>query len=236
MKRVAAASLVLSIIALVSACATGVPGSGSGTGLVAPSEGVGESAELDAAWLDDGRMIGLVTWGSSTCVPTVDGVSAEGQIVRVALIDAEADACTADMAARVTLITTPESLDVGKDVTIAVSGAIESSDELEGDAALAGPGGMTDNLPSAGWADDLIVILSWGSSTCVPVLEKIEATGAAELTATFAEVPDDQVCTMDIGPRALVSDAPELEEDDDAFLVMLGDEFDNVRVPILGER
>jgi hypothetical protein len=52
---------------------------------------------------------------------------------------------------------------------------------------------------------------------------------------TFETPPADQVCTMDMAPRATVAFVEGLEEDVDVSLVLAGSpELDNVRVPIYG--
>src|SRR5690606_34524378 len=101
---------------------------------------------------------------------------------------------------------------------------------------LAG-GGETDYAPSAGWTgeDGQFVILTWGSSSCAPMAETVTASGPAEVTVIFATPPTDQVCTMDMAPRALITAVDGLDADDDAevFAVLTGAEFDNVRIPIV---
>ncbi|QYF97094.1 hypothetical protein [Microbacterium sp. PAMC21962] len=91
--------------------------------------------------------------------------------------------------------------------------------------------------PSAGWTQDegQFVFLTYGSSSCVPVVEDIAATGAAEVTITFAEPEPNQVCTMDFAPRAAVGWVEGLESTTEAELVLTGGaEFPDVRIPIYG--
>lgn len=205
-----------------------------------PTDGGSTEAEIDAAWLDDGRIIGLVTIGSSTCVPAADDATlqADGSLA-VTLVEPDADAaCTADMAPRVTLVEVPEDVDPSQDLAITVTGdGYSGTAELDGVDGLTG-GGMTDYLPSAGWTetDGQFVLLTWGSSTCVPVISEVAASGPAEVTVTFETPPADQVCTMDMAPRATLAVVDGLEEDSDVELVLSGGpEFDNVRIPIYGE-
>ena len=134
----------------LAGCATPVASAPSAS----PSAGGGSTeAEVDAAWLDDGRIIGLVTMGSSTCVPAADEATlqADGSLA-VTLVEPDAETvCTADMAPRVTLVEVPEGVDPSEDLAITVSGdGYSASTELAGVEGLAG-GGMTDYLPSAGW-------------------------------------------------------------------------------------
>lgn len=206
-----------------------------------PSNGEpGMVVEPDAAWLDDGRIIGIVTTGSSTCVPAADDATlqADGSLA-ITLVEPDAEtACTSDLVPRVTLVEVPENVDPSEDLAITVAGEGSSgSVELDGVDELAG-GGMTDYLPSAGWTetDGQFVFLTWGSSTCVPVISDVAASGPAEVTVTFETPPAGQVCTMDMAPRAAVAVVEGLEEDDDVSLVLAGSpEFDNVSVPIYGE-
>jgi hypothetical protein len=203
------------------------------------SDGSSES-EIDAAWLDDGRMIGLVTYGSSGCVPIAEDATLEADgSLSVSLLEPEEDqVCTTDYAPRVTLVGVPEGVDPSKDLAITVSGdGIEGGAELDGVEGLAG-GASTEYMPSAGWTetDGQFVLLTWGSSSCAPVISTVEATGPAEVTVTFQTPPADQVCTMDMAPRAAVAVVDGLEEDTGVTLVLTGSpEFDNVSVPIYGE-
>lgn len=204
-----------------------------------PTTGDSTEVEIDAAWLDDGRIIGLVTTGSSTCVPAADEATLEADgSLSVTLVEPDADtACTRDLVPRVTLVEVPEGVDPSKDLAITVTGdGYSGSTDLEGVDGLAG-GGMTDYLPSAGWTDTdgQFVLLTWGSSSCVPVISDVAASAPAEVTVTFETPAADQVCTMDMAPRATVAFVEGLEEDDDVSLVLAGSpEFDNVRVPIYG--
>lgn len=236
-RRLTLPIVVLLAGGVLAGCASSVADAPSGS----PSGGASDTAiELDAAWLDDGRIIGLVTMGSSTCVPAADdaALQADGSLA-VTLMEPDADTvCTADMAPRVTLVEVPEGVDPSEDLVITVSGdGTSGTVELDGADDLTG-GGMTEYLPSAGWTetDGQFVFLTWGSSTCVPVISEVAATGPAEVTVTFQAPPEDQVCTMDMAPRAAVTSVEGLEEDDDVTLVLAGTpEFDGVSVPIYGE-
>jgi hypothetical protein len=227
------------VLLLAGGAIAGCASSPSAAPSAAPTTGDGTEVEIDAAWLDDGRIIGLVTTGSSTCIPAADEATldADGSLA-VTLVEPDADtACTRDLVPRVTLVEVPEGVDPSMDLAITVSGdGYSGSTDLEGVEGLAG-GGMTDYLPSAGWTDTdgQFVLLTWGSSSCVPVVSDVAASGPAEVTVTFETPPADQVCTMDMAPRATVAFVEGLEEDGDVSLVLAGSpEFDNVRVPIYG--
>ncbi|MFI8592997.1 hypothetical protein ACIGCK_01005 [Microbacterium sp. NPDC078428] len=205
---------------------------------LAPTEDVVE-IEADAAWLDGGRMIGLVTWGSSSCVPTVEDTAMldNGTLVVSLLEPEEGTACTRDLAPRVTLVDVPEAVDPTRDLEIEVTGSgIMGDAELDGVAGLAS-GGETDYLPSAGWVDEdgMFVVLTWGSSGCPPVLQDAVATGPAEVTVTFENPPADQVCTADMAPRSTLVTVDGVEKDAGAVAILTGSsEFAAVRVDIIG--
>jgi hypothetical protein len=78
------------------------------------------------------------------------------------------------------------------------------------------------------------VLVTWGSSTCVPAVDSTSASGAAEVTVTFVDPPADEVCTMDMVARGLVTSVAELTEDEGVTAVLVGSDFDSVRVPIYG--
>lgn len=193
--------------------------------------------DLGAAWLDDGRMIAIVTIGSSTCVPVADAPTYADGVLAVPLADADTkQACTRDLVPRATLVTVPEDVDPSKDLKVEVTGQnLDGQVELAGVAGLAG-GGETDYNPSAGWATTggQFVILTWGSSTCVPVIKDVAATGAAEVTVTYETPPANQVCTMDMAPRAAVTAVNDLDDSSDVQLILTGGDFDNVKIPIYG--
>ncbi|GAA1919103.1 hypothetical protein GCM10009775_09580 [Microbacterium aoyamense] len=224
----------IALVALLSGCATPAGGSGGATPIESDS---GSEIEVDAAWLDGGRMIGLVTQGSSTCIPTASDVTLSDGSLEVTLEEPAADTpCTRDMVSRVTLVAVPEGVDPTQDLDIWVTGeGYYGETDLDGVEGLVA-GGETDYLPSAGWAgsDGEFLLLTWGSSTCVPVLENAEATGAAEVTLTFQTPPADQVCTMDMAPRGQVVFVDGPEDDEGVFAILTGGEFAGARVPIVG--
>ncbi|GAA3635293.1 hypothetical protein GCM10022200_18250 [Microbacterium awajiense] len=231
--RTLAAAAAASALLLLAGCATS-PGGGDATTGPSPSDDPA-AAELAAAWLDSGRAVGLVTWGSSTCQPTAI-VEPEGQTLRVELVDDAQAACTRDYVPRATVLGVPEDVDATENLEIIVTGdAYSGRVELDGLDPEYVVEGMTDYEPSAGWTDidGMFVILTWGSSGCPPVLEDVTETAEAEITATFADPPADQVCTADMAPRGTVAYVDALSEDSDVELVLVGDGYDSVRVPIL---
>ncbi|WP_194421494.1 hypothetical protein [Microbacterium abyssi] len=244
------AAAALAAALLLTGCAWS-PGGQSPESSATPDDG-GTTApvssdDVEAAWLDDGRMFAIVTWGSSTCIPVVDEITAEGQNVAVSLIDAPSadgaeQACTADLAPRASVGAFPEGVDPTKDVEFTVTmGDVTDDVDLDGNAALTGvPGDTTEFAPSAGWFDDEgIVLLTWGSSTCPPMVEGVEEQ-AGGATVTFTT--QDGVCTMDMAGRATViglsdDDAADddADRDDGEFtLTLVGDNLDGTVSVIRG--
>ena len=78
------------------------------------------------------------------------------------------------------------------------------------------------------------VILTWGSSTCVPVIADVAATGPAEVTVTYEAEPENQVCTMDMVSRGAVTAVNYLEEDSDVVAILTKGGFLGLKVPIYG--
>lgn len=244
----AAAGLVLLLGGMLTACATPA-GSESGSG-VSPSGSSsapaatggsddatgGDDADVDAAWLDGGRLIGVVTYGSSTCVPEVGEVTLDGAVLTVELIDDAEAACTRDFVPRVNVVGAAD-IDPTQKLEVRVTGDAYAGDaDLDALPADLVGGAETDYLPSAGWTDEdgQFVILTWGSSGCPPEIASVEATGATEVTATFVDPPADQVCTMDMAPRALVAAVAGVEDEDALVeLVLTGGEFTGQRATIL---
>ncbi|WP_417509987.1 hypothetical protein [Microbacterium sp.] len=233
-RLVLSASAALAAALLLVGC-TGSAGEQPPTSSAAPDDSnstddIGD--DFEAAWLDNGRMFSIVTWGSSSCVPIVDEISAEGQKVTVSLVDApNADGservCTADFAPRASIGGLPEGVDPTKDVEFIVTlGDITEDVELDGNAALTGTGGeATDYEPSAGWFDDDgIVLLTWGSSTCPPIVENVEVQDAG---ATVTFTTEDGACTMDMVPRAtLLGMSDDVDDDEDFTLTLVGGNLD----------
>ncbi|WP_091229968.1 hypothetical protein [Microbacterium sp. 3J1] len=228
--RAVAALSALGAVLLIAGCTIG-PGATSPSSTSLPSSGPGQSSDdsddLEGTLLDDGRMFAVVTFGSSTCIPQVDTVTAEGQTVSVTLMDVDAGgetekACTTDLAPRASVGALPEGVDPTKEITLQVTyGDMVDDVEIDGDASLMGaPGSPTEYLPSAGWLDDgSLVLLTWGSSGCPPVVDTLEGSGNTG-TATFV-TDENQACTMDMAPRATILSFGDDEVEDDGFTLTL---------------
>lgn len=238
--RLAAALSSFAAILLIAGC-TATPGADTPTSSPAPSANTGDDAnDVEGVLLDDGRMFAVVTWGSSGCIPQVDEVSADGQTVTVNLVDIEPEGedekvCTTDFVPRASAGALPEGVDPTAEITLkVVYGDITDDVELDGDPAFTGkPGESTEYQPSAGWFDDgSLVLLTWGSSSCAPVVESVDGSGNAG-TVTFV-TDDEQVCTMDMAPRTTIVAFPEdAVEDDDFTLTLVGGGLEGT-VKVLG--
>lgn len=235
LRRLLPSALAFAAVTLLAAgCANGPASPAPTSSAGDPSGTAGSDAgspfdrngqDVEAAWLDDGRMISVVTWGSSSCRPHIEDVQAEGQSVTVTMADEDAQACTEDLVPRAVLAMLPEGVDVTEDVEVrVVYGDLTADVDLDGlDAA---PQGQSEGQPSAGWFDDDgIVLLTYGSSSCTPVVDDVKMTDAGA-TVTFAEVAD-RVCTMDFAPRATVITLLDEHDDDAPFtLTLVGDHLD----------
>ncbi|GAA3905241.1 hypothetical protein [Microbacterium invictum] len=223
-RRIALASAALVAFALaLTGCATNA----------APAGVLAGEVDVDAAWLDGGRMIALVTWGSSTCVPVATDVTVgvDGGL-DVALEDPETDACTADLALRVTPVGVPESIDIAQELDIRVTYEVDGWGETDLDAYDGGT--VEPYTPSAAAIDDdVIAILTWGSSSCAPVVASAEFDG--ETTLVVFETPaSDQVCTMDMAPRVTLASAFNADEAATVTLSGGSDFTDPVTIPLVG--
>lgn len=235
--RLAAVLTSVAAMLLVVGC-TSTPGSDTPTNSPPPSADSGDDTDGDdrddfeGVLLDDGRMFAVVTWGSSTCVPQIDQVAAEGQTVTVSLVEVDSEetekVCTSDLAPRASVGALPEGVDPTQEITLQVSyGDLSDDVDLDGGSFAGTPGTSTEYLPSAGWFEDGgLVLLTWGSSSCAPVLESVEAAGNAG-TVTFV-TDEEQVCTMDMAPRAtIIAFGDDTVEDDGPFtLTMVGGALD----------
>ena len=221
----------------LAGCATDAGDPGAATD---PTDGAATEIEVDGAWLEGGHAIGVITQGSSTCVPTVSDVSlgADG-VVAVTLVDAGAEyvVCTRDMVPRVSLASLPEGVDATKDLTVDVTWAEASgSVTLPGIPALEPTEPNVEGTPSAGWTsvNGEFVIVTYGSSSCPEIVENTEVSGDAAVTVTFATPPADKVCTADFAPRAVLAFADGLADQPNVTLSLTGGGVADTDIPILG--
>lgn len=225
---------------LLTGCATGAASAPENTaGTVTPTpdaEGSASSGAVEAAWLDAGRSIAIVTRGSSTCVPVVDGEPrVAGDALTVTLGESTRSDCTRDMAPRATLVGLPTGVDPTRSLEVIVEGAAEGRTTLAPLAAA--PSDATEFSPSAGWVDARsIAIVTYGSSGCPPTVESVTATGS-DIAVQFATPPADQVCTMDIAPRVTLADLGDQAPEGDVSVVLAGGGVDPTEpIPVLGSR
>lgn len=203
-----AAATVALAAAVLAACATGVSGS-SPTGPT-PSPDASTSppsadVEVEAGWLDGGAMIAIALRGSSTCIPYADAVALTDGVLRVSLVEPD-QACTRDSVLRALAVPAPAGVTPAQPVTVDVTG-----EGYRGSATLAPAAGLTPGAgveaaqPSAGWlGPDAFALLTWGSSSCRPVVSEASAATPGEIAVTFATPPADQICTADMAPRVSV--------------------------------
>lgn len=237
MRRLAGLVAAVLVVVVLSGCSVRSDPSGTGPAPSPPAESP-SAAQVAAGWLENGRTIGVVTWGSSSCVPVGRSATVDGDTITVPLSSAAGQtACTSDYGPRVTLVATPAGVDPSRDYDLRVVGTEVVGDaDLNGVAGLAGPGAPPTDGPSAGWTDEdgLFVLVTYGSG-CRPRVEDAAATGAAEVTVTFSRPPHGQVCDMSYGPRGSVAHVSGLQESEGVTAVLNGDGLDGVRVPVVGE-
>ncbi|GAA1705227.1 hypothetical protein GCM10009808_23990 [Microbacterium sediminicola] len=217
---------ILTSLAAAGVLALGLTGCISGSD--APS---GQQIDIEATWLDDGRLIGVATSGSSTCIPTADSaeINDAGDLAVTFVEPDESTPCTADLVTRITLVTVPDGVDPSQDLEIWVTNdGYYGNVLLAGVDGLAGPGTETDYQPSAGWFQQQgqFGILTWGSSGCPPTVDTAEVTAPGEVTVTFVDPPADQACTMDMAPRTTTAFADGLSGETGVQLILTGDSFD----------
>jgi hypothetical protein len=238
MRRFAIAVATAVVALALGGCAASADGPASSSPAPSGTSGPPSThSSLAAAWVEDGRAIGVVTWGSSSCVPVGNDASVAGDVIHLRLSDAAGEtACTSDLGPRVTLVRTPDGVDPAKDYRVQVIGAgVQAEAALAGVTGLGGPSAAPTDGPTAGWtADDgLFVIVTYGSG-CRPQVEDAAATADAEVTVTFAVPPAGQVCTMSYGPRGSVATVTGLKASANVTAVLNGDGLEDVRVPIAG--
>lgn len=225
----------------LTGCATGAaPGSASPSGTASSAAPDAETAAppagVEAAWLDAGRSVAVVTWGSSSCPPVAEGATAAGDgTVSVTLADSARTDCTRDMAPRATLVSLPAGVDPTGALELTVEGVVEGRTTLS--ALPAPPADAGQFAPSAGWVDDaLVAIVTYGSSGCPPTVESVSASGS-DIVVQFATPPADQVCTMDIAPRVTLADVGEDAPEGEASVVLSGGGMESTDpIPVLGSR
>lgn len=229
----------LALLALLGAGALAFSGCASTPAAPGASGGSDDSStelEVDAAWLDGGRMVAIVTQGSGTCVPTASSVTlqADGSVA-VTLEDPAGDtACTRDLVPRATGVQLPEGANGDLELELVVTyGDLRGDTDL--DAYSGGP--VEEYAPSAGWVDDgQFALLTWGSSSCAPMVQDATVVEGNQITVTFSAPPADMVCTADMAPRVTLVAVDDVEDNVvDLTLTGGGVEFETpVQLEIVG--
>lgn len=191
--------------------------------------------DLEAAWLSGGDSIVLVTRGSSNCLPSVTEVSASGTSqLKVTLEPAAEDlACLRDFVPQFNVIEAPSDLDRSAPITLKVEylDAIATAELAAVSDYTSGTLELTD---SAGWASDTsIVLVTYGSSSCVPMLESAARDAEGNVVVNFADLATEQACTADLAPRFTFIEGIESGKTDGVNLILNGDGYAGEKVPVL---
>lgn len=219
-------SRTLSLLAVIGAgalalvgCTSTTPNSAS-SGSGAPAAG-GE-LDVDAGWLDGGRMVAIVTQGSSGCIPIATAVTlqADGSVAVTLEAPAGDVVCTADFVPRASLVVLPDDADAAAELDLVVTYG-DARGETDLDPYSGGP--VEEFAPSAGWIDDgQFAILTWGSSSCAPRIDHVLADATDSLTVVFVDPPADQMCTMDMAPRVVLATVGDVDDDSIATVTLTG--------------
>lgn len=235
-RRSTAAGAALALIAAATALAGCASSPGATTDAEPSATALPEVLELDAAWLDGGRMVGLITQGSSTCVPAAEVEGYADGVLRVTFVDDTEGPCTADFAPRVSLAAVPDDVDASENLVIEVNG-----DGYGGEVTLPGVDGLvfespSEQMPSAGWSTTAgaFVVLLWGSSGCPETITAVEVTGEASVTASLSGIPADTACTADVVPQPILAAVDGLEGVPDVELTLASPTGASYVTPILG--
>jgi hypothetical protein len=239
MSRRTRASLAgLSGALLLAVALAGCASGGTVSSTPDPSASGPQEVGVDAAWLDGGAAVAILTEGSSTCLPTADDVSYADGVLNVTLLDVSADtACTRDLVLRGIPVTLPAGVGSTDDLRIEVTGDGYAGEvDLPGVEGLVPGGGADEGTPSAGWstASGTFALLTYGSSSCRPQVQDATVSGPGQIAVTFATPPADQVCTADFAPRVTVVTVPDLDGGDSFTATLAGDTYDGTSVPIAG--
>lgn len=224
----------LVLVAALAGCATG--GTAPSTPDPTPTGPV--DVAVDAAWLEGGAAVAILTEGSSTCMPMADDVTYADGVLEVSLIDpADETACTRDLVLRGIPVTLPAGVGSTEDLRIEVTGDGYAGEvDLPGVEGLTPGGGVEDGTPSAGWstASGTFALLTYGSSSCRPQVQDATVSSPGQIAVTFATPPADQVCTADFAPRVTVVTVADLEGGDAYTATLTGDTYDGTSVAIAG--
>lgn len=237
---VTAVSCLFLLGVLLAGCATGAGTTPGGGGAGATPAASADPVELRAAaaWLDGGRSLGLVTWGSSSCVPHVSEVRHDERGLEIELAKRPGDdICTEDYGARGLAVPLPESVDPAQPLDVRISGEPGAASFVLAAASGLDPVEPGSGAPSAGWTDEpgTLALLTWGSSSCPPLVQDAAPKASGEIEVVFAEEPADRVCTKDFAPRVSVLSIDGVDPSAPAQLVLSGGGAEPVRLPVAGQ-
>ncbi|MEN2738482.1 hypothetical protein ABCS02_11875 [Microbacterium sp. X-17] len=225
------------LLAAIAAAVAFLAGCASGPGTAPSTPAPSASSEVGAAWLDGGSMVGIVTWGSSSCVPTAGDVAYSGGVLTVELVGPPAGtACTMDYGPRATPVSVPAGIDASKDVRVVVTGDVTGEAVLAGVSSMPPGGSAAEGTPSAGWTgiEGTLVLLTWGSSSCPPQIADAAATAPGRITVTEAALPADRACTADLAPRATVVQVPAVSSGQSYTLTLVPPTGPSTDTPVAG--
>lgn len=222
------------VVGGLAGCATGPTGSTPAS--PSPTGSTDQATEIAAAWLDGGAMVGVLLEGSSSCRPFADDVAYDDGVLRISLMEPE-QACTHDLVSQGLAVALPAGVDPAQDLSVEVDGAgFRGAVDVPGVAGLTPGTGLEGGLPSAGWAGpDVFALLTWGSSSCVPLVDTAAVSAPGQIAVTFVTPPADQVCTADMAPRVTAVEVPGVPAGVAYEAVLSGATYDGSRVPIAGQ-
>lgn len=229
---------VLAVAALLTGCATNTAAPGEAPQSPTPTpteptlsdEWTAPPPSLENAsvvWLDGGKALGVVTWGSGSrsCYPVVQDVTVANQDINVVLAGPTVEGvCTQDLREQLILVGLPEGVDSKAAATVTLTTAEETQEVAlsarPADAPDTPAGERSATLTPLG-----VVLISYGSSSCPPVVDTIDGT-----TVTFSAI--EQACTMDYSPRATLLDITDAAVGTELNLVSLDGAADPVTVTV----
>jgi hypothetical protein len=234
-RRTLALVTLAAAAALLAGCATGTGSPGASS----PAPSATAASEIGAAWLGGGETVGLVTFGSSStaCIPTAASTTYASGILTVELAGPPANtACTMDYTARATPVAVPAGVDSSKDVRVVVTGAVQGETVLAGVASMPPGGSSYEGVPTAGWTTlpNTLVLLTYGSSTCLPQISDAKVSSPGKITVTEAALPANTPCTADMVPQTTVVEVPGVTSGTAYTMVLLTAGGGSFEVPVSG--
>ncbi|MFJ6531029.1 hypothetical protein [Microbacterium sp. NPDC091662] len=204
----------MALAAVLTGCATS-----AGTGPVPESTSDPDASDTSyapqAAWLDATSFV-LKTWGDA-CAPQIGDIVAGDQSLEIVLVDTTDEVCAAVQTAHGMYVGLPAAFDSSRSVELTVTdpGGLTTELTLPGLAAgeVIPADRMPEQTPAAAWIDEQeLAILTWGSSTCMPVAGTVDVVSEKEAIVRL-EASGNEVCTMDLVPQITFVPAEGIGED-----------------------